>query len=206
MTQGPAIQVEQVASLAELADVNVAELTDNTLITVTGDTRSVFQLHKTSLLAADGVDIIAPNAGSPIAGAATALWVRNAPARTLGGLVSLGSGAPATYTILTGPTAPVDSTEQYTIQLLVRQATGGISASYTRVITVTRDGTGAPTIAGTTDLITQEQASGTVPADWSLVASAYSGNDLLVQFAIATNTYAGVVARAIVTRNFSANA
>lgn len=63
-----------VASIAALRDIHVAELDDGTLAYVQALT-SFFVLEKSNGGVDNGVTIIAPNAGSPIAGAAGARWV-----------------------------------------------------------------------------------------------------------------------------------
>ena len=63
-----------VASLAALKDIHVAELDDGTLAYVQALT-SFYVLEKSNGGVDNGVTIIAPNAGSPIAGAAGARWV-----------------------------------------------------------------------------------------------------------------------------------
>jgi hypothetical protein len=63
-----------VASLAALADIHVAELDDG-VIAYVQSTKQYFDLDKVSGAVANGVTIIAPNIGSPIAGAASARWI-----------------------------------------------------------------------------------------------------------------------------------
>jgi hypothetical protein len=63
-----------VASLAALKDIHVAELDDGTLAYVQS-LLSFFVLEKSNGGVDNGVSIIQPNAGSPIAGAAGARWV-----------------------------------------------------------------------------------------------------------------------------------
>jgi hypothetical protein len=67
-----------VASLAQLADVHVARWDDGTPAWVI-DQATVYFLRKASAAVANGFSIIAPNAGSPIAGAAGARWLRQLP-------------------------------------------------------------------------------------------------------------------------------
>jgi hypothetical protein len=63
-----------VASLAALADIHVAEIDDGVLAYVQSLT-AFYVLEKASGAAPNGVTIIAPNQGSPIAGAAGARWI-----------------------------------------------------------------------------------------------------------------------------------
>jgi hypothetical protein len=66
-----------VATIQALADIHVAELEDGCWAFV-DSVRAYFALLKNSGAVADGITIIVPNAGSPIAGAAGARWFRQA--------------------------------------------------------------------------------------------------------------------------------
>ena len=68
-----------VDTLAALALVHVAEIDNGTLAWVDA-TSSIFVLRKLSALVPNGTTVIAPVAGSPIAGAAAARWVQLAGA------------------------------------------------------------------------------------------------------------------------------
>lgn len=63
-----------VASLLALADIHVAELDDG-VVAYVQSTKQYFDLDKFSGAAANGVSVIIPNIGSPIAGAANARWI-----------------------------------------------------------------------------------------------------------------------------------
>lgn len=187
-----------VATLGDLADLHVAELPDRSTCYVTAD-GGTFRLSQTSGQVADGNDIVAPAAGSPIAGLPNARWLRQGPQVTQGAAVPI-SGAIGTYTALT-LAIPENITAQYEITLEARRDADGESASYKRVVTISRDGAGAPTLQGTpTDLVAQESATGTIAADWSFVTTAFTGNSVLVQFAIANNVYTAITLKAQVER------
>lgn len=66
-----------VATIDALADIHVAELEDGCWAFV-DSVRAYFALLKNSGAVADGITIIQPNVGSPIAGAAGARWFRQA--------------------------------------------------------------------------------------------------------------------------------
>jgi len=72
-----------VATLAALSDIHVAELDEGTLAFVE-DQNTFYLLRKASGLPVFSPDVIAPGPGSPIAGAATARWIRQPPS---GGLI-----------------------------------------------------------------------------------------------------------------------
>lgn len=73
-----------VASIAALKDIHVAELDEGTQAWVSAE-NTIYILKKALGLAENLPEIVVPNAGSPIAGAAGAGWERQAPG---GGLIA----------------------------------------------------------------------------------------------------------------------
>lgn len=103
---------------------------------------------------------------------------------------NIGSEIVARYPI------PEDTTVSVMVNLTARlfrdaaTSTAGASASYTFIAAARRvlDGAAAE-VAAETVVSTLEEASGTLPADWSASVSV-DGNDLVVAFTIANNSYA----------------
>jgi hypothetical protein len=187
-----------VDTIAQMADIHVAPLPNDTTCYVRGD-GGTFRLLKTSARVADGNDIVAPATGSPIAGLADARWERIGPQITQSQAVAV-SGAIATSTIMQLG-IPENITAQYEITLEVRRDADGASASYKRVVTISRDGAVAPIFNGAAaDLVAQESADGTIAADWSFPTLTFTGNLLNIQFAIAVNVYTALTAKASVAR------
>jgi len=103
-------------------------------------------------------------------------------------------------------TIPEDTSQELQVNLILRlledaaTSTAGATSAYTRVVTVRREGAAAPVIVGATDLITHEEVNGTWAADTSMPAFILDGNDLLINFTVANNSYAdgdggGIIAR-----------
>lgn len=209
--QGPGISDLEVATLSDLTDLHVAPLTDRSTCFVISE-NSLFRLYKDGGgFSANGVDVIAPEAGSPRAGAEGARWVLVGDVVVQSAATTI-SGAIGTEDILDGASThrvliPENSTENYSIQLMVRRNADGAALYYEREVTVTRDGAGAPLLQETT-LVTHENVGGADPwpaANASfptttavLVAGQYY---LVVSFAQANAATTASTAKATVTRN-----
>lgn len=212
--QGPGISDYEVATLADLRDLHVAQLTDrSTCFVISEDAQ--YRLYKDSgiLALANDTGIIQPNPGSPIAGAANARWLIQgervtASAQTVFTPTVLGSP----FTILGSATTPSiiipeDSTENYTIELMLRRAADGAALYYKREVTVTRNGA-APPLFQATDTVSHENVGGADPwpaanAQFDVTTATLSGGQyyLNVQYTQLVADTTAVIAQARVTRN-----
>lgn len=95
---------------------------------------------------------------------------------------------------------PEDTALELEVNLMARlltdaaTSTAGATAAYTRVVTVSRVGSGAAEIVASTDLVAHEEANGTWAADVSMPAFTIVGGDsdtLAVSFEVANNSYEG---------------
>jgi len=208
--QGPGISDLEVATIADLSDLHVAPLTDGSTCFVLSE-NAQYRLYKNSGFSADGVSIVRPEVGSPIAGADNARWHLVGGETVVQSQLTTITGAIGTEDILDGATnprvlIPENSTENYKVELMVRRNADGALLYYQRDVTVTRDGAGAPALQAT-DLVTHENPGGdpwpaanaSFPATTAvLVAGQYY---LVVSFAQAGAATTASSARATVTRN-----
>jgi hypothetical protein len=191
--QGPGIQDWEVATLDELRDIHVATLTDGSVVFVFSE-NSEYRLYKNSgfVPISGDTDAIIPRPGSAIAGAAGAVWIRIGGAIIQSALTVI-TGATGTEVILDGTTTPrvlipAGASENYTISLLVRRATGNIDTEatvyYQRQVTVSRDGVLAPTLTATQYVSNEEAAWPAGNADFPAVDAVLVGGQyyLRVQF------------------------
>lgn len=141
----------------DMQRLHVAELPDGQECLVLAD-RSFWVLNKASTLTQDGQNLLAPFSGSPIAGAATALWARQFPLSVPLPLVVTTDATPnATSTIA----IPDNSVVQLDVIIVARDAVDGESAGYRIVGTVKRHAAGAATLVGTpVALLTNEDDAG----------------------------------------------
>lgn len=205
--QGPGISDLEVATIADLSDLHVAPLTDGSTVYVISEDAQ-YRLYKNSGLVADGIDIVRPEVGSPIAGADNARWIRTTPATVISAAVQI-TGAIGTETVMDGTTRPrvlipENTSETYTISLMVRRNADGVTVYYQRQVTVSRDGAGAPTLTSSADYVSNEDPAWPVgnasfPATTTaLVSGQYY---LVVQFAQANAATTPSTAKATVVRS-----